>query len=166
MAAAAAAAAVTNKTPKPKGTKAKTFASSAKNLASSGHRSSLVEARGQKKIVPVTGRKVKSDDDDLEGVAPFVRDYWDISVSRLSEAVTADKVKTHLHKHGIEVKDVFILSSKIKGTKAAKVRVVREHKNRVKVPDIWPEHCKVADWINFKKRPKPANATGSGNEVA
>ena len=89
----------------------------------------------------------------MEGVAPYVKDYWEISVSRLKETATADKVKTHLHKHGIEVRDVFILSSKIRGTKAAKVRVALEQKDRFKNAEIWPTHCHVADWINFRKRP-------------
>ena len=73
-------------------------------------------------------------------------------MSRLKESVTADKVKSHLHKFGIEVKDVFILSSKIQGTKSAKVRVAREHKDRAKSPDIWPMHCKIADWVNFRRK--------------
>ena len=101
---------------------------------------------------------VKSSDDDLEGVAPLTRDFWDISVSRLKETATADRIKTHLHKHGIEVKDVFLLSSKIPGTKAAKVRVALEQKDRVKSPEIWPQHCRVADWINFRRKTKVVNA--------
>ena len=119
----------------------------------------LAKARNKKKIVTVTGSGVRGHDDDLEGVAPFVRDFWDISVSRLRETVTADKVRTHLHKHGIEVRDVFILSSKIRGTKAAKVRVALEQKDRVKSPEIWPQHCKVADWVNFRRKTNPAAVT-------
>ena len=97
----------------------------------------LVTARKKKKIAPVTGQAVKNNDDDLEGVPPTVRDFWDLSVSRLSETATSDKVITHLQKHGIEVRDVFILSSKIRGTKSAKVRVAREHRDRAKsaLPD-------------------------------
>ena len=112
----------------------------------------------------MTGQAVKTDENELEGVAPFVRDFWDISVSRLKETATADKVKTHLHKHGIEVKDVFLLNSKIKGTKAAKVRVAVQQKDRVKSPEIWPQHCRVADWINFKKRSKSVTASAAGGE--
>ena len=100
-------------------------------------------------------------DDDLEGVAPFVKNYIEISISRLKDSVTSDKVKSHLHKHGIEVRDVFILSSKINGTKSAKVRVAIEHKERVKSPDIWPEHCRVANWVNFKKKTRPVNDNGT-----
>ena len=98
------------------------------------------------------GSVVNSVDDGLEGVAPYIRDFWDISVSRLKESTAADKVKTHLQKYGIEVREVFILASKIKGTKAAKVRVALEQKDRVKLPEIWPQHCKVADWINFNRK--------------
>ena len=80
-----------------------------------------MKARDKQKSVPVTGQAVKKRDDFLEGVPPMVRDFWDLSVTRLNETTTADKVKSHLHQHGIEVRDVFILTSKIKGTKAAKV---------------------------------------------
>ena len=100
----------------------------------------------------MTGLAVKNGDGGLEGVPPFVRDFWDLSISRLSPSVTSDKVKGHLQSHGIEVRDVFILSSRIKGTKAAKVRVALEHKDRAKSADIWPQHCLVADWINFRKK--------------
>ena len=137
----------------------------ATNPSSSGPTSAstkwnLVVARNKKKIIPVTGQVVKSSDDDLEGVPPVTRDFWDLSVSRLKETATADKVKSHLHKYGIEVKDVFILSSKIRGTKSAKVRVAREHRDRAKSPDIWPQHCKIADWVHFKKSERPVVNNG------
>ena len=111
----------------------------------------------------MTGQAIKKNDDLLEGVAPIVRDFWDISVSRLSETVTADKVRAHLHQHGLEVRDVFILKSKIKGTKAAKVRIAREHSERAKSPLIWPQHVKVADWVNFKKKSNSNVAAGGEN---
>ena len=120
-------------------------------------------ARNKKKIVPVTGQVVKGNDDDLEGVPPVIRDFWDLSVSRLKETATADKVKTHLQKYGIEVREVFILSSKIRGTKSAKVRVAREHRDRAKSPDIWPQHCRIADWVHFKKKDRSATASAHEN---
>ena len=136
-----------------------------RNLGSSQANWTLAKARNKKKIVPVIGRAVRIGDDDLEGVAPIVKDYTELSISRLRDTVTADKVKSHLHKHGIEVRDVFILSSKINGTKSAKVRVAIEQKERAKSPDIWPQHCRVADWINFKKKERPANIIVSDNDL-
>ena len=109
------------------------------------------------------GQAAKKNDDLLEGVPPIVRDFWDISVSRLKETTTAEKIKTHLHQHGIEVRDVFILNSKIKGTKAAKVRVAREHADRAKSPLIWPEHIKVADWVQCKRKSNPKVTNGGEN---
>ena len=135
--------------------------STAANL--NGKKWNLVTARDRRKIVPVTGQAVKSQNDLLEGVPPIVRDFWDLSVSRLRETTTAEKVRSHLHQHGIEVRDVFILSSKIKGTKAAKVRVAREHSERAKSPLIWPQHIKVADWVNIKKKTKSGVAVGGDN---
>ena len=139
--------------------KGKTFAST--RAASPGW--NLAQARSKKKIVPITGQVVKTNDSELEGVPPIVRDFWDLSVSRLKETATADKVRSHLHKYGIEVKDVFILSSKIRGTKSAKVRVAREHRERAKSPDIWPQHCKVADWVNFKTKEKSVPSRDNGS---
>ena len=142
-----------------KGTKGKTFAST--TAASPGW--NLAQARNKKKIVPITGQVVKTNDGELEGVPPIVRDFWDLSVSRLKETATADKVRSHLHKYGIEVKDVFILSSKIRGTKSAKVRVAREHRERAKSPDIWPQHCRIADWVNFKAKERPVSSGDNGS---
>ena len=130
----------------------KSFAAKAAELAARKDKFSLANARNQRNVTTVKGSAVKGVDSELEGVAPYVRDYWEISVTRLAETTTADQIKSHLHKKGIEVKDVFILSSKIKGTKSAKVRVLVEHKSRVKAPEIWPTHCRVSDWINLRKR--------------
>ena len=140
-----------------------TYSSAAGNLGTSQANWTLAKARNKRRIVPVIGRAERIGDDDLEGVAPIVKNWVEISVSRLSVSTTSDKVKSHLHKHGIEVRDVFILSSKISGTKSAKVRVAIEHKERVKSPDIWPQHCRIADWINFKKKAKPVNNNGVDN---
>ena len=82
----------------------------------------------------------------------------------MSPTATSDKVKFHLQGHGIEVREVFMLNSRIKGTKAAKVRVALEQKDRVKSPEIWPEHCIVADWINFKKKRNSVIANQNGDD--
>ena len=140
----------------------RSYSSTASDLVSSRANWTLAKARNKRKIVPVIGRAERIGDDDLEGVAP-VKNYAELSISRLKDSVTSDKVKSHLHKHGIEVRDVFILSSKINGTKSAKVRVAVEQKERAKSPDIWPQHCRVADWVNFKKKAKPVNGIGHDN---
>ena len=107
------------------------------------------------------GSATSSGDSELEGVAPIAKDYWEISVTRLAESTTADKVKAHLQNKGIEVKEVFLLSSKIKGTKAAKVRVDVAHKERAKSPEFWPVHCRVSDWINFRKKTQQTGRTAA-----
>ena len=112
----------------------------------------------------MTGQAVRNGEGGLEGVAPFIRDFWDVSISRMSPTATSDKVKFHLQGHGIEVRDVFMLNSRIKGTKAAKVRVALEQRDRVKSPEIWPQHCIVADWINFKKKRNSVNANQNGDD--
>ena len=109
----------------------------------------LIQARKNKKISSVVGKRQGG---ILEGVAPLTRDYVEVFVSRLSESSTIDKVKCHLHDHGIEVKDVFLLNSKRKGTKSAKVRVALEHRDKVKDENVWPLHCRVQDWVPSSKR--------------
>ena len=83
----------------------------------------------------------------MEGVAPFVKNYFDLSVSRLSTSATPDKVKQFLQERGIDVKEVWVFDSKIQGTKSAKVRISIEHKEKAKDGNIWPEHTRVEDWL-------------------
>ena len=109
----------------------------------------LIQARKNKKISSVVGKRQGG---ILEGVAPLTRDYVEVFISRLSESSTIDKVKRHLHDHGIEVKDVYLLNSKRKGTKSAKVRVALEHRDKVKDENVWPLHCRVQDWVPSSKR--------------
>ena len=56
-------------------------------------------------------------------------------------------MKTFLQGHGIEVRDVFVFASKIKGTAAAKIRVALEHKDKVMESSIWPPHVRIQDWL-------------------
>ena len=74
------------------------------------------------------------------------RDFWQFSVSRLKETTTDDAVRRHLQSAGIEVREVWMLASKFKGTKTAKIRVAKEHKDRAKSASIWPVHCQIRDW--------------------
>ena len=69
-----------------------------------------MQARKKKNSVTVVGKEKNS---SLEGVAPVVRDYWDLSVSRLKSTATSDKVKRYLQERGIDVREVFIFESKI-----------------------------------------------------
>jgi hypothetical protein len=124
------------------------FAEKAAQLQSKSKDWTLVEARKNKKIVPVEGKGVTS---ILKGVPPPAKDFWDISVFRLSEAATEDKVKTFLQGHGVEVREVFVFASKVKGTKSSKVRVALVRKVRAMDENIWPSQ--IQDWI---RKPKSA----------
>ena len=87
-------------------------------------------------------------------------------MSRLIEGTTPDKVKTHLHSKGIEVKEVFVFPSKIKGTVAARVRVLIEHKPKALDANNWPPHVRVQSWIQ-KRKPtgKDAARSAGSNQV-
>ena len=74
-----------------------------------------------------------------------------MSASRLEDSATPGRVKRLLQGHVIEVKEVFVFASKIKGTKAAKVRVDIDHKERAKDGKIWP------DWIYKAKAEKKSS---------
>ena len=124
-----------------------TFAQKANQLRSST-RDWITIARNNKKITPVTGSGEAS---VLEGVAKKKRDFWEIAVSRLKEGTTEDKVKTHLHGKGIEVTEIFVFPSKIKGTVAAKVRVPLEQKKRALDAGNWHPHLRISSWINKPK---------------
>ena len=99
----------------------------------------------------------------LEGVAKPKRDFWEIAVSRLKEGTTEDKVKSHLHGKGIEVKEAFVFPSKIKGTVSAKIRVELAHKGRALDPANWPPHLRISSWIN---KPKAARKNDAATRTA
>ena len=115
----------------------------------------IVAARKKKRITPVTGSGESS---TLEGVAKLKRDFWEIAVSRLKEGTTEDKLKTHLHGKGIEVREAFVFPSKIKGAVAAKVRVALEYKERAFDAANWPPHIRVLSWTNRSKAEKRNDA--------
>ena len=83
---------------------------------------------------------------------------------RLEVNTTIDSVRSHLHRAGVEVIDVWLLNSQIKGTKTAKVRVAREHRDKAKNPALWPIHCVIRDW-NFELVKKTSN-NNNNNQLA
>ena len=111
----------------------------------------LFQARKKKKIVPVVGSGT-GEGNILEAIPrPPPRDYWEISISRIKDTSTEDQVRRQLHNHGIEVRKITLFPSKIKGTKAGRICVAREHRDRVKDAKVWPAGCQVADWIHKPK---------------
>ena len=79
--------------------------------------------------------------------------------SRLKEDGTSiDKVKSYLQGKGIEVKEVFLIPSKFKGTVSAKVRVALEHKDRALDANTWPPHVRISSWINKSKAARKDDA--------
>ena len=133
------------------------YASKAKDLQSNTNNWITIE-RKRKKISPVTGSGEAS---VLEGVAIEKprKDYWEIGVSRLKADCTQDLLKSHLHGKNIEVKEVFVFPSKIKGTVSAKIRVALEHKERALDAASWPPLVRISSWINKPKSAKRNDAT-------
>jgi hypothetical protein len=128
------------------------FADKAETLAKDLRPWNLANALKNRKVTSITGKASAS---ALKGVKPVTRDYWDLSVTRLALETTADLVKTTLQSHHIEVKDVQIFNSKIKGCKSAKVKVCLEHKDKVKNENVWPEFVRIHDWIYKPKSVRP-----------
>ena len=56
-----------------------------------------------------------------------------------------------------------MLPSKIKGTKTAKIRVIKEHAKKAKDPALWPIYSRVKDWDFDAKKNKRAAPTGAAN---
>ena len=130
------------------------FASKANRL--SRNQNWIVVERKKKKIVPVTGSGGNS---TLEGVPKTKKDYWEVCCSRLKEEGTSiEKIKSHLQGQGIEVKEVFVIPSKFKGTVSAKVRVALEHKERALDANTWPNHVRISSWINKSKSARKDDA--------
>ena len=122
--------------------------SSSEISSSSSSHSWLLQARKKKKTETIVGCK---EGGDLEGVAPRVKDFWDLFLCNLSDKATDFQIKSHLQGHAVEVKDVWMLNSKKKGTKSAKVRIAIEHKNKAKEANVWSKHIHVKDWIRKPK---------------
>ena len=101
----------------------------------------------------------------IEAVIKPKRDYWEISVSRLKDNTSSEKVKTHLQSKGIEVKEVFVFPSKNKGTVSAKVRVDIAHKDRALDPANWPPGLRIASWIHKSKKQKHESNHGAAAKV-
>ena len=103
-------------------------------------------------------------DAGLKAVPPVSKLFSQFAIYRLEENTSADAVRRHLHKEGIEVVDIWMLGSTIKGTKTAKFRVAKAHEGRAKNPSIWPLHCRIRDWDNGKtqgQRPKRGNSSSA-----
>ena len=72
----------------------------------------------------------------LHAVFPPGRSWWQFSVTRLEDTTSDDAVRHHLQKAGVEVKEVWLLRSKIKRTKTAKVKDAREHRDKAINPAL------------------------------
>ena len=64
----------------------------------------------------------------------------------LEKNTTENDVRRHLQKEGVEVREIWMLESKFKGTSTAKIRVAKEHRFKATNPSIWPIHCRIRDW--------------------
>jgi hypothetical protein len=125
----------------------------------------LVEARKKENIVPIIGNGTDSILKDVAHTPKAKKDFWEVSVSHLEETTIADQVKSHLHQHGIKVRDVWVFASKIKGTKSSRVRITLEQRERIKDPKVWPLGCIIQDWIKKPKSevPKDVRTGSEGN---
>ena len=99
----------------------------------------------------------------LRGVAPRSHSFHQFSITYLNENTTCDEIRRHLHTKGVEVRQIWLLNSNVKGTKTAKIRVEKEQEMRAKNPAIWPLHSRIRDW-DFS-RTKKENRGESGTET-
>lgn len=156
--AASLASAQTAEPPSASAVNVKTFAKTAGAVAVTKREWSLSGAIRRKNIASVIGSNTSS---SLEAVASPVRDYWDLSVTRLKDNTTPDKVKSSLQGYGVEVKETWVFNSRIQGAKTAKVRVAREHKDKAKTPAFWPPGAKIHDWVYVPKSLRKTHANNA-----
>ena len=131
------------------------FADTARGLKDNGGDWKTKTRRKGNRKLATTGTNSKA---TLKGVPPISRHTAQFAVYRFEETTKAEDIRQHLHKEGIEVKDVWMLGSTIKGTKTAKIRVDREHEKKAKNPSIWPIHCHIRDWNSEKTAGKMGSA--------
>ena len=117
-------------------------------MANDGNEWKIAGRKKKGKKPSVSG--TNTDNGELKGVP--LRDYWQFSVTRLEERTTDDAVRRVLHSAGVEVQEVWMLNSKFRGTKTAKIRVAREHREKAKNQSIWPIHCQIRDWEFGRKK--------------
>ena len=61
--------------------------------------------------------------------------------------------------------NVFLLPSRIRGTRSARVRVPLEFKNIVLESNFWPEHIRVRSWVCQPKMSVPENENNQYEDV-
>ena len=105
----------------------------------------MVENLKRRKITSVVGSK--KDDSPIAGVETKKRDTWDFYVGNLIESVGESEIEGYLKDNGVDRKLCYILSSRIKGTRSARVRIMMKDKDTVLTPSFWPEHVRVRSWV-------------------
>ena len=105
----------------------------------------LVDRLRRRNIKPIVGNRMDVES-GLRGVEARKRDTWDIYVGNLV-GVSETQLLDYLKSQSIEVKKCHLLSSKVRGTCSARLRVSIEHKEKALDPDCWPEHIGVRSWI-------------------
>lgn len=71
-------------------------------------------------------------------------DTWDLYVGNVAETVSESQILEYAKSQAVDIKNCWILPSKVSGTKSARViSVLLEYKDKVLDPEFWPEHVKV-----------------------
>ena len=120
----------------------------------------LVESLKRRKVTSVVGSR--KDGGSLIGVERKVKDTWDLYVGNIAENVGEEVIADYLRKNGVEPRACYMFSSKVRGTKSARIRVSMEDKERTLMPEFWPEFVRVRSWII---RPRWASQPSSQNTV-
>ena len=75
------------------------------------------------------------------GVERRIRDTWDLYVGNITESVSDTQIVDYLKTNGVEARNCYVLNSKIRGTKSARVHIPLQEKDKALDPSFWPEHC-------------------------
>ena len=115
----------------------------------------------RRRIKPVIGNK-NSIEERLKGVETKRKDTWDLYVGNVDVDVTKSQIVDYLKKQEISDRKCILLTSKVQGTKSARVTISLEDKDRALRPELWPEFVRVRSWVI---KPRWALEKGGSNLV-
>ena len=83
----------------------------------------------------------------------------------MKKDVTELRIVEYLKDKGVEGKMFFLLPSRIRGTRSARVRVPLEFKNIVLESNFWSEQVRVRSWVFRPKMSAPKNENNQYEDV-
>lgn len=75
------------------------------------------------------------------------KDTWDLYIGNMEANVSEHQIVEYLKGQEITVRKCVLVSSKLEGTKSARVTVSMQDKDKALRPEVWPEFVRVRSWV-------------------